>query len=478
MSLLSQIKSFIGGSAPPPGVELQGIATDQLQKSHAAGLRLQSLQQALAAEGRSVVELVMNGNAFAKWQMYPWQGGILDQRSNSQYFYHSHEGYKGEHGHFHTFYYHQRKLVHLVAIGMDARGRINRLYTFNRWSPGDHYFPADRLKGFLPRFRIGTGADLDPRLHTVVAATLRLFRAEIEHLFDERDATFAQYRAEHDGASPFEDRDLEITSQLPVDIAVQMGRLEAELARRGSAPAPADAIAPAGAPAAPQEVQPAPESPAAAEPLSVRTTAQLKHAYEAGLAARAIADALRAQGRDVVQAVMNKKDFEHWAMYPWDGGVIDKKTRSQYFYHSHPQSPEHGHFHVFYSHRNQLAHLAAIAMDNHGEPVSLFTVNRWVTDDFYLPAAKLKTYISQFRIGNKAFDEEVNAYVQHILHLYQAEIGALMHQRDAVFDAYRAEHDGRSPFEDRDLDVTSSMPIRVEEQIAALEAELRSRGEL
>ncbi len=72
----------------------------------------------------------------------------------------------------------------------------------------------------------------------------------------------------------------------------------------------------------------------------------------------------------------------------------------------------------------------------------------------------------------------MSAYLRCMLALYQAEIGALMRERDRVFEAYRAEHNGRSPFEDRDLEVTSSLEIDVDEQIARLEAELRRRGEL
>ncbi len=69
-------------------------------------------------------------------------------------------------------------------------------------------------------------------------------------------------------------------------------------------------------------------------------------------------------------------------------------------------------------------------------------------------------------------------YITHMLALYQEEIAALMRMRDRVFDEYRQAHDGRDPYEDRDLDVTSSLEVRVDDQIAALEGELRRRGAL
>ena len=175
---------------------------------------------------------------------------------------------------------------------------------------------------------------------------------------------------------------------------------------------------------------------------------------------------------------MHGEEYEHWAMYPWDGGVEDRRTHCQYFYHAHPQSPEHGHFHLFCRHRSQLVHLAALAMDNQGEPVSLFTVNRWVTGDFFVPAAKLAGYVTRFRMETKAFERDVGDYLRHALLLYQAEIAALLHARDAVFARYRAEHGGAAPFEDRDVEVTSTLAIDVDGQIAALEGELRRRGAL
>ena len=383
--------------------------------------------------------------------------------------------------------------MHLVAIGMDARGQVNKLYTFNRWGAGDTYFPAGKLKEFLPKFKIGPQTGMDARVHAFVNNLLALFGPEIEHLCDERDATFERYREKHNGASPYEDRDLEITSALPVELEAQIGRLAAEMERRGmQGPADAGATdesaesADNGADGGGMSVREQPAAAAAAGPnaaeallpMTEQDAGHLKRSYEAGQAVLEYTRRLSEQGRSVLDIILNKKELEDWAMYPWDGGVIDKKTRSQYFYHAHPQSPEHGHFHVFYSHRNQIVHLAAISLDDQGQPMELFTVNRWVTGDFYIPAGKLSGYITQFRIANNSFDREVGEYLRNLLILYQAEIGALMQQRERVFADYRATHDGREPYEDRDLDVTSNLEIQVENQVAALEQELQRRGEL
>ena len=390
LSILTGIKRIlVGAGVPISTVDMSVVPTELLDRCYQAGMALEGLQDSLAADRRTPVDVVMNGNPPADWEMYPWQGGITDQRTSSQYFYHSHPDYKGEHGHFHTFVVHKRKLAHLIAIGMDARGRINKLYTFNRWSPGDHYFPADTLKTLLPRFQIRNVKELDRRLHEFINHALLLFRLEIEALFRERDETFARYREEHDGQSPYEDRALEITSSRVVNVKVQIARLRAELAARGAETAPA----PESTAAAPPPETPSTVGEIRAPALEDRKLGQLERSHRAGKAVLAGMAELNERGENLTKLVLNGKALEDWEMYPWDGGIHDKKTRSQYFYHHHPQTTEHGHFHAFFHHGKQLAHLVTLSMDDQGEPVDLFTVNRWVTGDLNLPPDKLKSYL-------------------------------------------------------------------------------------
>ena len=472
LSILTGLKKIISGvGVPLSGVDMKQVSAEQLQKSYRAGKELEALQESLAAEGRTPVDVALNGNPFTDGEMYPWQGGILDQRTSCQYFYHSHQEYKSEHGHFHTFYYSKRKLAHLVAIGMSRKGRINKLYTFNRWSPGDTYFPAQTLKSFLPRFGIRNVKDLDPRLHAFINNSMVLFQPEVERLFDERDETFRRYRERNNGQSPYEDRSLEITSSVVVDVKVQMARLRAELESRGefsAAPAGAAAESPAESPKYVGEIQP----PA----LEALSAAQLKRSHEAGIALRAGMEKLKAAGSSLVESVLNGRELEDWEMYPWDSGVHDKKTRSQYFYHHHPQTPDHGHFHAFFHHGKQLAHLLAVSMDNQGEPLDLFTVNRWVTGDINLPPDKLKAYLPRFRIESQGKFQDVHDFLRNLFALYQPEIGMLLEQREQVYKNYRLAHNGEQPHEDRALEVTSSFPIDLAAHMHRLEGELKRRG--
>ena len=73
------------------------------------------------------------------------------------------------------------------------------------------------------------------------------------------------------------------------------------------------------------------------------------------------------------------------------------------YYHCHPASRagnhrfkgEHGHFHIFVRLENtadkieKWSHLAALAMDNMGQPLGWFTVNKWVTGETWQSAATL-----------------------------------------------------------------------------------------
>ena len=54
----------------------------------------------------------------------------------------------------------------------------------------------------------------------------------------------------------------------------------------------------------------------------------------------------------------------------------------------------------------------------------------------------------------------------------------LLEKREQVFKNYRLAHNGQHPYEDRALEVTSSLPTDVEAQISRLEGELKRRGAL
>jgi Domain of unknown function (DUF6969) len=220
-----------------------------------------------------------------------------------------------------------------------------------------------------------------------------------------------------------------------------------------------------------------PGAPHDAARLAAAPSTLLRASLEAGQALLTLAGRLAAQRRDVVQAVLAGRPCEAWRMYPWEGGVSDPATESQYFYHAHPESLPQGHFHLFHRSGRRHSHLVAVAIGVGGLPVELFTVNRWVTDDVYWPAAELEPHLQRFRVETDAFDRDVGAYLRHALGLFRVEIAALLRERDRTLADYRAAHGGSSPLEVRRLEITSTLSVDVAAQLARLQAELRRRGE-
>lgn len=95
-----------------------------------------------------------------------------------------------------------------------------------------------------------------------------------------------------------------------------------------------------------------------------------------------------------------KSPHVRWQRYP-KGDRIDCTTGAQCFYHCHRkhfERGEHGYLHCFIRYKrlprsrtptpfedwyryidNPMTHLVALALDQRGQPIQLFTVNRWVT---------------------------------------------------------------------------------------------------
>ena len=109
--------------------------------------------------------------------------------------------------------------------------------------------------------------------------------------------------------------------------------------------------------------------------------------------------------------------------YP-PGGVVDRRRGSQFFYHSHRGGDtEHGHLHLFWHAtrsgrrrhlgapgaagrgdwpRSAPSHLIAIGLDARGLPVSLFSVNHWVTDGHWFDADTTLAMIRRFALKDVA----------------------------------------------------------------------------
>jgi hypothetical protein len=238
----------------------------------ASGREILDIHRLLAKSGDTVVgEALRGAGTFYEWHHYP-PGDVYDPQSHAQYFYHAHppgQRAPGEHGHFHTFLRprgmppgvqplmlpelaiagspaapadpilapvaqpnqggNNEKLSHLVAVSMDGNGRPIRLFTTNRWVTGETWYRGEDVIAMLDRFVVDLARPSWP-LNRWIGATFRLFRPLMAELLLARDAAVMNWRRRPRGkVHVFEDRRLEVTSSVDIDVEEQLGLIEAAL---------------------------------------------------------------------------------------------------------------------------------------------------------------------------------------------------------------------------------------------------------
>lgn len=151
--------------------------------------------------------------------------------------------------------------------------------------------------------------------------------------------------------------------------------------------------------------------------------------------------------------------IDAWEHYP-PGDVFDPASNAQWFYHCHPATEaaeEHGHFHCFLRPQGPdgpIHHLVAIGVDANGRLLRLFTVNQWVVGDDWADAETTIPLLAQFDMQMPRPSYLVNRWLTGTIVAYEAEIVALLHQRDRVLASHRPA-DGTAPRQDRSLEVLS-----------------------
>ena len=177
-------------------------------------------ERLLAKSGENVLRETLRDAAVSAWSHYP-PGDVFDPDSGGQWYYHCHlpPADDIEHGHYHCFVRPQGAqgpVHHLIAIGVDAYGRLHRLFTVNQWVVGDTWLDAEPSIALLPRFDMEL-AKPSYLVNRWLTAIVRQYQPEIERLIVERDATLARHAAGGDIAAAREDRSLEVTSSLLVN---------------------------------------------------------------------------------------------------------------------------------------------------------------------------------------------------------------------------------------------------------------------
>ena len=201
----------------------------------------------------AVAQVLKHHGTFYEMDHYP-PGDVYDDESGAQYYYHAHRAETGEHGHFHTFVrakaipdsiapypdphagtsdaerpLGEDAICHLIAVSMDKDGLPISLFTTNRWVTGETLYKAKDTIALLDHFSID---HVDPCLATNhwLTAMLRLFRPQIEKLLVARDERIQSLQAARPDADVFEDRDVEITSEVDIDIDAQIALVNGALA--------------------------------------------------------------------------------------------------------------------------------------------------------------------------------------------------------------------------------------------------------
>jgi hypothetical protein len=181
------------------------------------------------------------------------------------------------------------------------------------------------------------------------------------------------------------------------------------------------------------------------------------------------------------------RELDH---YP-DGGVVDRRHGSQLFYHCHrSDGAEHGHVHLF-GHatrsgrrrylgsapaswaRTAPSHLVAIGLDARGLPVSLFTVNQWVTGGHWFDAQITLGLVRRFTMQGVAGHEPSCDWVSGFVRLYEPLIERLLQARDRRLARAGSP---RHALEDRHLEITSRARLDWVADLARLEHEMARRG--
>ncbi len=220
------------------------------------------------------------------------------------------------------------------------------------------------------------------------------------------------------------------------------------------------------------------------------TDAQLASAVcDARRSVTAFAAATSASGSLLQSWILGKtvSEFEHYP--PKD--VIDLRTGSQFYYHSHRDGEtEHGHLHLFWHatasgrrrylragharwSRTAPTHLFAISLDARGLPVGLFTVNHWVTDGHWFDAATTMAMVDRFDVSQVRGHKHSCEWLTGFVSLYRPLISQLIDQRDRRL-ARRSDRE--AALRDPRLEVLSHLSIDWAADLNALEADASWRG--
>lgn len=171
----------------------------------------------LARSNTSILHKILPAQGLVTWKHYP-EKDVYDPISGAQWYYHCHDNSKldNEHGHFHCFVRPDGKdsdPCHLIAVGVDARSRLKRLFTVNQWVVGGKWYDAQTTNQYLDRFNAEL-AEPEFLVNRWLTAVLTYYEDEIISLNIERDEYIRSLKQPL--VEIMADRNIEVLSELDI----------------------------------------------------------------------------------------------------------------------------------------------------------------------------------------------------------------------------------------------------------------------
>jgi hypothetical protein len=146
------------------------------------------------------------------------------------------------------------------------------------------------------------------------------------------------------------------------------------------------------------------------------------------------------------------------------------------FYHSHfsPGQPgnEHGHFHLFApvdgAGKAGWTHVAALSMDNLGQPLRWFAVNRWVTDGTWLDAGTLASIAGS--LEPLSSQPLLARWLASMVAVFHEEIVEMLETRDRQLTRVNETQSGPDSLENREVYLLADRPVDL---LATLQERIR-----
>lgn len=183
-------------------------------------------------------------------------------------------------------------------------------------------------------------------------------------------------------------------------------------------------------------------------------------------------------------ALAGSRNFVEWNHYPTTN-IRDRETGAIAYYHAHATAErladEHGHFHLFVpsgiskGRGSGYSHLVGISVTPRGEALRLFTTNRWVTGEDWLPASRLAKLLENFCLATAGRLAPVARWLTAMMCIYGTEIGALLEERDTIMATHARSHGREAALEDRSIHIVTEKPVNVPECLLQIDAEFNAR---